>query len=150
MPKAPLIAFLSLFLVSASYGQEPDAAPPVKEPRAPVSIWFGFEEIDGTTLNMKSTREDQELTGWTRHTCVLGYMQEAGKGEEFVPVLALPGLENDQYLVAAEGGTISITTAKAKRTVAEFHLANIAPAAVKQKVAPAEEKAAGIKIRIGD
>lgn len=150
MFKAPLIVSLFLLIATVSHGEEADAAPVVKEPRAPVSMWFGFEEIDGTSLSMKSTRENQEVTGWTRHSCALGYLREGEKGDEFVSVLTLPPLENDQYLVVAKGGTLSITTAKGKQTIAEFHLANIAPAAVKQKVEPVEEKDAGIKIKIGN
>ncbi|MGJ8644739.1 MAG: hypothetical protein ACSHX9_15130 [Luteolibacter sp.] len=150
MFKTPLIVSLLLFMATVSYGEEADAALAVKEPRAPVSMWFGFEPIEGTTLEMQSTREEQELTGWTRHSCVLGYRREDEGELGFVPVLTLPPLENDQYLVTAEGGTISITTAKGKQTIAEFHLANIAPAAVKQKVEPVEKKGAGIKIKIGD
>jgi hypothetical protein len=149
MFKAPLLVSLFLLMATVSQGEEADAAPAIKEARAPVSLWFGFEPIGGTTLEMKSTREEQELTGWTRHTCAIGYMQEGEKGDVFVPVLALPPLENDQYLVVAVGGTISITTAKGKQTVADFHLANIAPSAVKQKVEPVEEKGAGIEIKIG-
>jgi hypothetical protein len=117
---------------------------PEKNPKnGLVSVGCYVSDVAGTTLRREDTHTEGIEEGWTKDDCRIGYEQSSsdGKSTKFVPVLKLPVLKNDHYVVACREGVLTVTTAKDKSLVVALNLMNLAPGLVTQ--IPAEQAADG-------
>ena len=83
------------------------------------------------------TFQHQSISGWTGHSCSVGLMRAgedrhiSGKDVEdrstFTPIISLPFLQNDEYMVRFTGGKIVITTSRGGKDVVELNLEGTAP-----------------------
>ena len=89
-----------------------------------------FEDIEGTTLSichaLPSAREPEKSVPLS----VIGYKRESEERSTFTPVLSLPHLENDRYVVKLAKGSLFVKTKSHGEDVVELNLENLAPSAI--------------------
>ncbi len=102
-----------------------------------VSVGCFIDDIPGTVLCTSDTFSEDLKEGWTRHKCSIGYQQFNDDRKEwtFVPVLDLPSLKNDRYIVTCRNGVLTVKTAKGKSLVVALNLKNLAPGLITKKSA---------------
>jgi len=133
--KTTILSIVLLGLLTAGYAEDD---PDNRLMKHLVSVGRFVSNIEGTILLTDDTFSESEEEGWTRHECRIGYRRfsQGGKDTTFVPVLELPALKNDRYVVACRVGVLTVTTAKDERLVVALNLENLAPGLVTHQPRP--------------
>jgi len=110
--------------------QDPSIKPKATDLDADKSKSYDFDDIEGTTLSichaLPSAREPEKSAPLS----VIGYKRESEERSTFTPVLSLPHLENDRYVVKFAKGSLFVKTKSHGEDVVELNLENLAPSAI--------------------
>ena len=90
-------------LLTASLGAEE----PASKPQDLVAVYLDVAPIGGDLWVVSSYYS--RIGGWTKQSCSIGYKRATNDGYDFMPVIELPDLENDRYMIKMEDGIIRIT-----------------------------------------
>ena len=89
-----------------------------------------FEDIDGTTLSICHALPSETEPEKSAPSSVIGYKRESAERSTFTPVLSLPYLQNDRYVVKFAKGSILVKTKNHGNYVVGLNLENLAPSAI--------------------
>jgi hypothetical protein len=110
--------------------QDPSIKPKATDLNADKSKSYDFDDIEGTTLSichaLPTAREPEKSAPLS----VIGYKRESEERSTFTPVLSLPHLENDRYVVKLTKGSLFVKTKSHGEHVVELNLENLAPSAI--------------------
>jgi hypothetical protein len=91
---------------------------PSKEPKyKPGLVDVGLDEKQLDDNLWIVTQDYGQQSGWSKQTCSIGYKELKDGGDDFIPVIKLPALENDIYVIILKNGVIHVSKAKAKSEV---------------------------------
>ena len=122
------LVFFTLISVFANFLA--NAEEPLKDKGEVISLSTGMDQIDGTNLmRCDVTSGPIGSKNYTSKSTV-GYLTasiDKNKKGEFVPVLALPYLKNDVYVIKVANGELMITTKNSGSMVVSLNIKNLVP-----------------------
>ncbi len=130
MKKHTLITFAILLVAGTSVLVADEAhTGPQKDPKENFVVESYQVYIEGTTLFTSTIIHSQAKSGWSQSTFSIGYQRDNAELSSwtFTPILTLPDIENDSYIVKFHSGTIVVTKKKSGREVVKLHLEALAP-----------------------
>lgn len=89
-----------------------------------------FEDIEGTTLSFCHALPSEKEPEKSASPSVIGYKRVSAERSTFTPVLSMPHLQNDRYVVKFAKGSIFVKTKNHGNDVVELNLENLAPSAI--------------------
>jgi hypothetical protein len=124
MKTLAICTLISVFVIFCTNAEESP-----KDKREVNTIWTSMERIDGTVLMRSDVSTGPEGSKNFTRTCTVGYntATTGNKEGEFVPVLALPSLKNDAYIMKVADGELRVTTKNAGSMVVTLNLRNLVP-----------------------
>jgi|688.fasta_scaffold492824_1 hypothetical protein len=124
MKTLAICTLISVFVIFCTNAEEPP-----KDKREVNTIWTSMERIDGTVLMRSDVSTGPEGSKNLTRSCTVGYKTAptGNKEGEFVPVLALPPLKNDAYIMKVADGELRVTTKNAGSMVVTLNLRNLVP-----------------------
>ncbi len=129
----PLLNFAILLVAGISVLVADEAhTRPQKDPKENFVVEAYEVYIPGTTLFTSTIVHTQLKSGWSQRTCSIGYQRQNAEltSWTFTPILTLPAIENDSYVVNSSEGAISVTTKLGGKEVVKLNLEALAPTAV--------------------
>jgi len=129
MKTSYISALISVFVIISTNAEEPP-----KDNREINTIWTSMDQIDGTVLIRSDVSTGPERSKNYTRTCTIGYMtaKTDSKEGEFIPVLSLPSLKNDDYMIKVIDGELKVTTKNAGNMVVTLNLRNLVPSLLAQ------------------
>ncbi len=131
-----LIYSILTLVISMSYSNAD--ADEEKKKTGLVSVYLDSIELPGTTLRVQNTYLGYKRTGDQKHSCIIGHERTRLGGSVFIPVIRLPALTNDKYLVEYKKGVITVTNAKKTKLFMSIDISAIAPTVVTEDFDEAE------------
>lgn len=124
MKKLTICALISVCAIFPTNATEPP-----KDKRVVHTTWTGIERIDGSILMRSDINTRLKKSKNYTNTCTVGYIADPtdNKKNEFVPVLALPAIKNDAYVIKVVDEQLRVTTKNSGNMVATFYLRNLVP-----------------------
>lgn len=92
--------------------------------------WTEMSQLEGTLLWRLDISTSPQGSDDATRSCTIGYMIEDKGQESFVPVLILPTLDRDVYVIAVVDGVLKITAKKASKMILSLNLRNFQPIAL--------------------
>jgi len=96
------------------HGEAPAEAPKF-QPKGLVDVGLDERQL-GENLWIL-TQDYGQQSGWSKQSCSIGYKELKDGGDDFVPVIQLPDLENDTYTIILKNGVIHVSMSKAKTEI---------------------------------
>ncbi|MGJ8655831.1 MAG: hypothetical protein ACSHX6_05210 [Akkermansiaceae bacterium] len=124
-PKTPII-FATIILIFLS------SILAYADKSGPFSIGIYNTRIPNTTLIAQSTYQQNMKTKDRTHNCVVGYERDKEDGTVFIPIIGLPQLTNDTYVIKCEKGVLKVTTTKDAKFIMSIDISSIAPTLINE------------------
>lgn len=109
---------------------------PQNDPNENIVVASYVVSIDGTTLFTHTIIHSQPKSGRSKHKCSIGYSRENSdqSTSTYTPILILPDIENDSYVVNFTDGIIDVKTKLGNKEILKLHLEVLAPTAISRMI----------------